>query len=234
VWRKFLLHQFVQPRILWAPRDPGWWIAITFILGSVLFCVGAILPFTSGLSTAVTNVVYLVGSSLYLVGALIQFIQGRRMKINHRDDASAMRHLANKNSRAAGIQAIGALLFQTSMTGALIRSLSIAEQERIIWVPDLFGALCFLVASSMFFTLRYPIQHRQGNGRSARELAMMNIVGSAFFVISALGAYIVPLTDQSIYPQIANLGTFAGAVLFLLSSIPGLPAKPNSRTSPTP
>jgi hypothetical protein len=234
VWRKFLLHQFVQPRILWAPRDPGWWIAITFILGSVLFCVGAILPFTSGLSTAVTNVVYLVGSSLYLVGALIQFIQGRRMKINHRDDASAMRHLANKNSRAAGIQAIGALLFQTSMTGALIRSLSIAEQERIIWVPDLFGALCFLVASSMFFTLRYPIQHRQGNGRSARELAMMNIIGSAFFVISALGAYIVPLTDQSIYPQIANLGTFAGAVLFLLSSIPGLPAKPNSRTSPTP
>ena len=229
-----MLHQFVQPRILWAPRDPGWWIAITFILGSVLFCVGAILPFTSGLSTAVTNVVYLVGSSLYLVGALIQFIQGRRMKINHRDDASAMRHLANKNSRAAGIQAIGALLFQTSMTGALIRSLSIAEQERIIWVPDLFGALCFLVASSMFFTLRYPIQHRQGNGRSARELAMMNIVGSAFFVVSALGAYIVPLTDQSIYPQIANLGTFAGAVLFLLSSIPGLPAKPNSRTSPMP
>lgn len=229
-----MLHQFVQPRILWAPRDPGWWIAITFILGSVLFCVGAILPFTSGLSTAVTNVVYLVGSSLYLVGALIQFIQGRRMKINHRDDASAMRHLANKNSRAAGIQAIGALLFQTSMTGALIRSLSIAEQERIIWVPDLFGAFCFLVASSMFFTLRYPIQHRQGNGRSARELAMMNIIGSAFFVISALGAYIIPLTDQSIYPQIANLGTFAGAVLFLLSSIPGLPAKPNSRTSPTP
>ena len=234
MWRKFLLHQFVQPRILWAPRDPGWWIAITFILGSVLFCVGAILPFTSGLSTAVTNVVYLVGSSLYLVGALIQFIQGRRMKINHRDDASAMRHLANKNSRAAGIQAIGALLFQTSMTGAVIRSLSIAQQEKIILVPDLFGALCFLVASSMFFTLRYPIQHRQGNGRSARELAMMNIVGSAFFVISALGAYIVPLTDQSIYPQIANLGTFAGAVLFLLSSIPGLPAKPNSRTSPTP
>ena len=229
-----MLHQFVQPRVLWAPRDPGWWIAITFILGSVLFCLGAILPFTRGLSTAMTNVVYLVGSSLYLVGAFIQFIQGRRMKINHRDDASAMRHLANKNSRAAGIQATGALLFQTSMTGAFIRSLSIAQQEKIIWVPDLFGALCFLIASSMFFTLRYPIQHRQDNGRSARELAMMNIVGSAFFVISALGAYIVPLTDQAIYPRIANLGTFAGAVLFLLSSIPGLPAKPGASTRVTP
>ena len=229
-----MLHQFVQPRVLWAPRDPGWWIAITFILGSVLFCEGAILPFTRGLSTATTNIVYFVGSSLYLVGALIQFIRGRRMKINHRDDVSAMRHLANKNSRAAGIQAIGALLFQTSMTGAFIRSLSIAEQERIIWVPDLFGALCFLVASWMFFTLRYPIQHRQDNGRSARELAMMNIVGSAFFVISAFGAYIVPLTDQPIYPRIANLGTLAGALLFLLSSIPGLPAKLRASTQAPP
>ena len=229
-----MLHQFVQPRVLWAPRDPGWWIAITFILGSVLFCVGAILPFTRGLSTAATNIVYFVGSSLYLVGALIQFIRGRRMKINHRSDTSAMRHLANKNSRAAGIQAIGALLFQTSMTGAFIRSLSIAEQERIIWVPDLFGALCFLVASWMFFTLRYPIQHREDNGRSARELALMNIVGSTFFVISAFGAYIVPLTDQPIYPRIANLGTLAGALLFLLSSIPGLPERRRASTQATP
>ena len=229
-----MLHQFVQPRVLWAPRDPGWWIAITFILGSVLFCLGAILPFTRGLSTAATNIVYFVGSSLYLIGAFIQFIQGRRMKINHRDDASSMRHLANKNSRAAGIQAIGALLFQTSMTGAFIRSLSIAQQEKIIWVPDLFGALCFLVASWMFFTLRYPIQHREDNGRSARELALMNIVGSAFFVISAFGAYIVPLTDQPIYPRIANLGTLAGALLFLLSSIPGLPERRRASTQATP
>ena len=156
------------------------------------------------------------------------------MRINHRGDTSAMRHLANKNSRAAAIQAIGALSFQTSLTGALIQPLSIAQQERIIWVPDLFGALCFLVASWMFFTLRYPIQHREDNGRSARELAMMNIVGSAFFVISAFGAYIVPLTDQPIYPRIANLGTLAGASLFLLSSIPGLPAKPRASTQATP
>ncbi|MGB1079672.1 MAG: hypothetical protein ACPG1L_09365, partial [Candidatus Nanopelagicales bacterium] len=116
------------------------------------------------MSTAPTSVIYFVGSSLYLIGAFIQFIRGRRMRINHRGDTSAMRHLANKNSRAAAIQAIGALSFQTSLTGALIQPLSIAQQERIIWVPDLFGALCFLVASWMFFTLRYPIQHREDNG----------------------------------------------------------------------
>ena len=146
-----------------------------------------------------TNVVYLVGSSLYLVGAFIQFIQGRRMKINHRDDASAMRHLANKNSRAAGIQAIGALLFQTSMTGAFIRSLSIAQQEKIIWVPDLFGALCFLIASSMFFTLRYPIQHRQDNGRSARELAMKGNLPTAYSMPSSF-------TCSSVLPTLATSG----------------------------
>ncbi|NDH14793.1 MAG: hypothetical protein EBY47_06950, partial [Actinobacteria bacterium] len=67
-----------------------------------------------------------------------------------------------------------------------------------------------------------------------RELAMMNIVGSAFFVISAFGAYIVPLTDQPIYPRIANLGTLAGALLFLLSSIPGLPERRRASTQATP
>jgi hypothetical protein len=229
-----LIRRLTIPRRLWAPSDSGWWIAITFIVGSILFGFGAIFPLIPGFPFEIINVVYLVGSSLYLVGAGIQAVQGRRMKINDRGDAKDVRAFANRNSQGAFIQAFGAILFQTSMTGAFIRSLSIAQQEKIIWVPDLFGALCFLIASWMFFTLRYPIQHRQDNGRSARELAMMNIVGSAFFVISALGAYIVPLTDQAIYPRIANLGTLAGALLFLLSSIPGLPAKPSASTRVAP
>jgi predicted PurR-regulated permease PerM len=87
------------------------------------------------------------------------------------------------------------------------------------------GAACFVTASSMFFTLSYPIQQRQENRVSARFLAMLNIIGSMFFVLSALGAYIVPLTDQSIYPEVANVGTFIGAIFFFISSIPGLPPK---------
>ena len=190
-----MLRQFLVPRVLWAPRDSGWWIAITFIVGSILFGLGAAFPLIPGFPLLIINIVYLVGSSLYLIGASVQFVQGRRMKINDRGDAADVRRFANRNLRAAAIQAFGAILFQTSMTGALINSLNVAQQERIIWAPDLVGAVCFVTASSMFF------------------------------VLSALGAYIVPLTDQSIYPEVANVGTFIGAIFFFISSIPGLPPK---------
>jgi len=220
-----MLRQFFQPRVLWAPRDSGWWIASTFIVGSVLFGLGAAFPLIPNFPVEIINVVYLAGSSLYLIGAVIQAVQGRKMAINDRDDPAATRRFADRNSRGAIIQAFGAVLFQTSMTGTLIRSLSTMQQESVIWAPDLVGAVCFVIASTVFFTLRYPIQQRQDNRQSARFLALLNIIGSAFFVLSAVGAYIVPLTDQTLYPQIANIGTFVGAIFFFLSSIPGLPPK---------
>ena len=65
----------------------------------------------------------------------------------------------------------------------------------------------------------------------ARFLALLNIIGSAFFVLSAIGAYIVPLTDQSLYPQVANIGTFVGAIFFFVSSIPGLPPREKVTTA---
>jgi hypothetical protein len=64
-----MLRQFLEPRVLWAPRDSGWWIAITFIVGSVLFAAGATIPLVPDLPLIVINIVYLVGSSLYLIGA---------------------------------------------------------------------------------------------------------------------------------------------------------------------
>lgn len=220
-----LIRRLTTPRRLWAPRDSGWWIAITFIVGSILFGLGAIFPLIPGFPIEIINIVFLVGSSLYLVGAGIQAVQGRRMKINDRGDAKDVRAFANRNSRGAFIQAFGAILFQTSMTGALINSLSTTQQERIIWAPDLIGAVCFVTASSIFFSLNYPIQQRQEDAENAKLLALFNIIGSAFFVLSALGAYIVPLTDESIYPAVANIGTFIGAIFFFISSIPGLPPK---------
>jgi len=220
-----MLRKYFQPRVLWAPRDSGWWVASTFIVGSVLFGLGAAFPLIPNFPQEIINVVYLAGSSLYLIGAVIQAIQGRKMSINDQGDPEATRRFADRNSRAAIIQAFGAVLFQTSMTGTLIRSLSTMQQESVVWAPDLVGAMSFVVASTMFYNLRYPIQQRQDDRVSARFLALLNIIGSGFFVLSAVGAYIVPLTDQSLYPQVANIGTFVGAIFFFISSIPGLPPK---------
>ena len=93
--------------------------------------------------------------------------------------------------------------------------------------------MLFLTASTVFFVLNRPIQSQplrdQFNERSERRLAALNIAGSAFFIISALGAYISPLTGQEFYPFVANLGTLVGGGFFLVSSIPGIPRVSTSR-----
>lgn len=222
-------HRYLVKRKLWAPQEGDWWNASTFIVGSILFALGAVLPTLSRVPTQAILFVYLIGSTLYLIGAIVQLVRGRHMAIHGASEPLAARRLANRNSLAATIQVAGAIFFQISATGDLLRFLSPTHQDRILWVPDLTGAICFVVASAMFFSLRYPIQHRKGNPISDRTLALLNIWGSLFFVASAIGTYVPALTGVSLYPKLANIGTFIGAILFLISSIPGLPLRKPDR-----
>jgi len=220
-----MAHRFLIRRRLWAPQEGDWWIASTFIIGSILFAAGAVLPTLSGIPSQAILSVYLTGSTLYLTGATVQLVRGRHMAIHSASGPQAARRLANRNSLGAIIQVTGAIFFQVSATGDLLRSLSATPQEQILWVPDLTGSICFVVASAIFFSLQYPIQHRKGNPISDRTLAMLNIWGSLFFVASAIGVYAPALTGESLYPKLANVGTFIGAIFFLVSSIPGLPLR---------
>lgn len=210
-------------RQLWAPRDPGWWIAFPFTVGSVLFMAGAVMPLLSVFSDFVITVTFFIGSSLYLIGAIAQvsgeFVTARRDREMHN---TRTRSLAQWAFIGGAVQAVGAVLFQTNLTGAFLTDLSIAQQETFLWAPDLVGSALFLTASSIFFRLHRPIQGRKEDG-DQRHLALLNMFGSGFFIISAIGAYVSPLTGQEVYPFIANLGTLVGAAFFLVSSIPGFP-----------
>lgn len=209
----------------WAPRDSGWWVAFPFTIGSILFMAGAVMPAMQVIPDAVATVTFFVGSSLYLIGAsaqvLDEVITSRRAR--SAPNVSA-RSLARWSLVGGVVQAVGAVLFQTNLTAAFARDLSIAQQERLLWVPDLLGSVLFLVASAIFFRLHRPIQGRKEDG-DQRHLALLNIIGSAFFIVSAVGAYVSPLTGEEIYPMIANLGTLIGALFFLISSLPGLPRR---------
>ena len=224
-----MAHRYLVKRKLWAPQEGDWWIASTFIVGSILFAAGAVLPTLPRVPSQTILSVYLIGSTLYLIGATVQLVRGRHMAIHSASGPQAVRRFANRNSLAATIQVAGAIFFQVSATGDLLRFISPTHQERILWVPDLTGAICFVVASAMFFSLQYPIQHRKGNPISDRTLALLNIWGSLFFVASAIGTYVPALTEESLYPKLANIGTFIGAIFFLVSSIPGLPLRKPDR-----
>jgi len=58
----------------------------------------------------------------------------------------------------------------------------------------------------------------------------LNMIGSVAFGVSAVGAFIVPGTDSLKNPTIADLGTFVGAVCFLVAAL--LMRPPHPRYSP--
>ena len=64
--------------------------------------------------------------------------------------------------------------------------------------------------------------------RSARSwrCTWLNMVGSVFFGLSAIGAYVLPATADFVSLLWANLGTFLGALCFLVAALLSRPRHP--------
>jgi hypothetical protein len=55
-------------------------------------------------------------------------------------------------------------------------------------------------------------------------VAALNYVGSIFFMLSAIGAFTQPATDELVNARLANTATFVGAVCFFAGAYLLLPA----------
>ena len=92
----------------------------------------------------------------------------------------------------------------------------------------LIGSICFLVASGLAWA-------EAGHGWVSwkpREIswwiALLNLAGSVAFGISAIASKIVPADDQPRSLAISNLGTFIGAICFLVGAFLLLPERTQS------
>ena len=93
-----------------------------------------------------------------------------------------------------------------------------------MWRPDLFGSVLFLV-SSAFAIL--ALEHGFFDWRSRSLpwwIAWLNMLGSIFFMLSAIASFVLPSTGGVINQPIANAGTFLGAVCFFVAAGLLLPA----------
>jgi hypothetical protein len=115
------------------------------------------------------------------------------------------------------------LFFNVSTAAALARNATVQEQDRHVWRPDFVGSILFLVASTFgilalgrFWSLRprsFPWR-----------IAWFNMVGSIFFMASALAGFILPSTGEVINTRVTVAGTLLGAVCFLIGAALLLPA----------
>jgi hypothetical protein len=188
----------------WAPRVRSWWIGVLFALGSACFAIGPFPGFVHLVGAQADAAVFFAGSIAFTTAAALQCIP---------------------LSWAAGVQLPGTLFFNLSTWDALDQTLSNADENRLVWAPDVFGSVCFLVASTIAYV---PLRHEPG---LPRRIAVINLGGSIAFGISAIASYVVPETGDVLDLAAANVTTVIGALCFLAGAILLLPQPDAPATS---
>jgi hypothetical protein len=210
----------------WAPLQLGWWIAVLFMIGSACFAAGS-FPATASLIGDAAGWVFFVGSIFFTTAAYLQYYEATNQG-SHVEGHGRTRRLIGLQSQSIGwwataIQVIGTLWFNVSTFSAL-RELSTRQEEALVWAPDAFGSICFLVASGLAFIEICNKLWCWKPKLISWKIAAINMLGSVAFGLSAIGAFIVPETGSLNNATVANTFTFVGAVMFFIGAALLIPA----------
>jgi hypothetical protein len=188
-------------------------VAVLFAIGSTCFLVGPIPAFEDAVGMTATDATFFIGSIFFTTASYLSYMQVVR--------AGGRRWLGWTPQLmgfwATFIQLVGTVFFNVTTLAALV-SLTRPEAEQYVWRPDAYGSVCFLVASAIAFA---EAGHRWFSWRPGKRdwhITALNMWGSVFFGLSAIGAYVDP-DGQMISTRWANGGTLLGAACFLAASI---------------
>ncbi|MBK6970058.1 MAG: YrhK family protein [Candidatus Microthrix sp.] len=214
-------------RVRHRPTASCWWMAGLFAGGSICFALGSLPPFFNGFSPSVVAATFFGGSVLFTSASSIQYDESRATPASIGPGAQrrpVIRRLLGVSPGslgwwAAAIQLVGTLLFNLSTFAATQSSLDAQQDRRLIWAPDLFGSLCFLVASGLAFVEVNAGLMPRPDGSTGWRIAALNMVGSIAFGVSAVAARYLPTSGQSANIALVNASTFVGALCFLAGSM---------------
>ncbi|HUK73313.1 MAG TPA: hypothetical protein VLW50_31945 [Streptosporangiaceae bacterium] len=212
----------------WAPRARGWWIAVLFAVGSLLFALGAVPGYASAVGTRWDAVTFFVGSLFFTSAGFLTYREA--VDAGPRAPGAPRRRFFVFQPRridwwATAVQLVGTLYFNVSTGNALRVDLTAQAANQHVWRPDAVGSTCFLVASALAW---FEVCHGWA-AWSPRSwswwITLANLVGSIAFGVSAVAGYISPATGQLNNAERSNLGTFIGAVCFFAGALLLLPER---------
>jgi YrhK-like protein len=215
----------------WAPGAIGWWIGVLFAVGSTCFALGAAPRYVNAVGVAADGITFFVGSLFFTAAAALQYLEVANAPhtLPGAGIPERRRFITFEPHRidwwAAVVQLIGTLLFNISTFDEMLEHLSASQANRLVWAPDALGSICFLVASGLAWA---EVCHGLWSWRP-RSLSWLitavNLLGSIAFGASAVASYVVPASDQPRNVTLMNLGTFVGALAFLVGAVLLLPER---------
>jgi hypothetical protein len=200
----------------------GWWTGGLFAAGSLCFASGSVPLVFDNVAPELVAATFFVGSIFFTSAAVVQFLASRNAIAGVRDVArlpGPIRRLSRPTDWwATAIQLVGTLCFNVSTFAATRVGFAEEQERRLIWAPDMFGSICFLVASGIAYG-QVKARARTHTGRSSGWwIAAVNLAGSVAFGAAAIGARYIRTTGESANISLVNSGTFAGAICFLIGA----------------
>jgi hypothetical protein len=205
-------------RLDWRPRDLGWRIAVLFMIGASCFALGSVPLYFRNIDPAIVGATFFVGSVFFTSASYSQYYQ----VINDPANGSRGRRFFTwqpfeKLWWATAVQFLGTLFFNVTTFRAMWVT-NPADVNQLVWAPDFFGSIAFLVASH--FAWLAVCGRVWCVDRTDRDwwVAALNYVGSIFFMLAAIASFTLPTTEEMVNVAIVNAGTFLGAVCFFLGA----------------
>jgi hypothetical protein len=212
----------------WAPQARGWWIAILFAIGSLLFAVGSVPGYASAVGASGDTVTYFIGSLFFTAASFLSYreaVSAGPGKLNPAHRRFFVYQPGRIDWWATAVQLVGTLYFNVSTGFAMVTDLSAQTAHQHVWGPDAIGSVCFLVSSVLAW---YEACHGWAAWRPRSYswwITLVNLIGSIAFGVSAVAGYINPVTGQVHNVARANTQTLIGAVCFLIGAVLLLPER---------
>jgi hypothetical protein len=196
-----------------------------FLVGGSLFAIGALLAQADIGGPRLAAVVYLVGGVFFSTGGYASVLLAINAPHRRRDGSWAgdrwrwwAREPRNIDYLAAAVLFAGTIVFGINLVDSLLGSLTPAQEDRLVWNPDIIGCLLFLISGFLAMVdISGSWLRLRGEGLGW-WIVFVNQVGSVLFMVSGV-ASLVRADGDMIAVALANWGTFGGAVCFAVAGL---------------
>src|SRR4051794_4864836 len=159
-------------------------MALAFAVGSTCFVVGPFPHYIDLVGPQADALTFFVGSIFFTVGGALQ----TGLAFSER----AVSRAGRAAWWAALVQSAGTLFFNASTFDALSVTISNPHYNKLVWRPDAFGSVCFLVSGA----IAYWASSRHGLIPARDQTGWwqpgVNLLGCVLFGVSAIAGYLVP------------------------------------------
>lgn len=198
------------------------------MIGGMCFAVPSTPYLSSHAPVEVLAVTYAIGAVFFTMAAFTQLTTTANMpRLKAAATPRSKVHIALVLGAATSItwwaclvQFAGTLFFNSTTIRAVTDTATTRAEMLVIWRPDAFGSICFLVASALALLDRAASRKLIALDWGSTDwwINWLNMIGSIFFGISAVAAWVLPDTTTPINAALVNSSTLAGALCFVFGA----------------